>query len=375
MNVSGIIFSDLTDKKIPELTKKRTLASVPFGGRYRFIDFTISNMVNSGIKEIGIIIQNTHDPLVENAIVNENHRTLFDEIKILSPAYSKDFSGLIRVPFSTHLEALISINRYIEKLKSDYVVLSDCDYIYNVDLSEIITAHTKKKAHITFVSKKMFISGEQKRKTIIETDKNGRITDFLVDSSYEMGYKNVFINLWVINRPLLQKIVFESISMNYKNMKRDYIRPKKDELKLYVYDYEGYTLSMDSLSEYYKANMDILNIPINQSSLFGIPKRPIYTKDSFFPPPFFSSGSNVTSSLIGDGCIIKGSVENSIVFPNVTVSENSSVKNSIIFQGSEIGIGSTLNCVICDNNAIIKNDRILSGHPSLPFFIAEDTII
>ena len=130
----------------------------------------------------------------------------------------------------------------------------------------------------------------------------------------------------------------------------------------------------DSLSEYFAASMQLLD-PEVRHALFDIRNRPVYTKVRNSPPTRYAKGALVSNSLLADGCLIRGHVENSIIFRGVTIGENTTVKNSIIMQDSVISEGSSLNCVIIDKNVVVKENRTLSGHETLPFYVPKNTII
>lgn len=178
MSAVGIIFSNLHDKNIAELTRQRTMASVPFGCRYRLIDFTLSNMVNSGITHVGVITHYNYQSLMDHIGSGKDWDLARRSggVQILPP-YITAFSNSANFLYNTRLEALKSINSFITNCKEDYVVLSDCDVICNIDLSAILETHVRSGADATFIVKRSYLTKELKAPTVVmESDENGRLT-------------------------------------------------------------------------------------------------------------------------------------------------------------------------------------------------------
>ena len=180
MSAAGIIFSNIHDTKMPELTRNRTMASVPYGCRYRLIDFTLSNMVNSNISNVSVITHYNYQSLMDHIGSGKDWDLARRSggIKILPPyiaAYANNSNSL----YGTRLEALKSVSNYISKITDDYVVLSDCDVICNIDFKDMIKSHMESGADITIAVKNFHLSKEKaKANVIIDSDETGRITDF-----------------------------------------------------------------------------------------------------------------------------------------------------------------------------------------------------
>ncbi|MGB4465700.1 MAG: sugar phosphate nucleotidyltransferase, partial [Eubacteriales bacterium] len=179
MSVAGIIFSNIHDSNISDLTRLRTMASVPFGCRYRLIDFTLSNMVNSGITNVYVITHYNYHSLMDHIGSGKDWDLARARggITILPPFISA-FANNVNVLYKTRLEALKSINHAISNIKDDYVVLSDCDVICNIDLNEIISDHIKSGADMTIAVKRMYLTPDSARINVIyKTDEGGVIQD------------------------------------------------------------------------------------------------------------------------------------------------------------------------------------------------------
>ena len=377
MSVQGIIFSNLHDKNIPELTHRRTMASVPYAGRYRLIDFTLSNMVNSGITDVYVITHYNYQSLMDHIGAGKDWDLARRSggIKILPP-YISAFANNQNALYNSRMEALKSINYSLSRFNSDYVVLSDCDVICNIDLNDMINDHIENNADITVATKRVLLSRESaSRNVIVEASEDGRILDVNPYPTNVTGYRDINLNILVINREYLQSIVLDAIAHGYSSFNRDVLSRNASRRNYRIYKYEGYFANINSLEDYFTHSMELLGSSENRSMLFDVKNRPIYTKVRNSAPTRYSATSSVKNSLIADGCIIDGSVENSILFRGVKVSRGASIKNSILFQDTVIGENVFANCVITDKNVVVRDGRILSGHESLPFFIEKGKMI
>ena len=377
MSVQGIIFSNLHDKNIPELTLRRTMASVPYAGRYRLIDFALSNMVNSGITSVSVITHYNYQSLMDHIGAGKDWDLARRSggIKILPP-YMTAYANQSNALYNSRMEALKSVNYSVSRFTSDYVVLSDCDVICNVDLNDMINDHIENNADITIAVKRVLLNKDAaSRNVIIDADPEGRIVDINPYPTNVTGYRDIDLNILVINRDYLQSIVVDAIAHGYTSFNRDVIARNTSRRNFRIYKYDGYFANIGSLADYYSHSMELLGTPENRDEIFGIKTRPIYTKVRNSAPTRYAESSVVKNSLVADGCIIDGTVENSIIFRGVKISRGATVKNSILFQDTVIGENVFLNCVITDKNVVIRDGRILSGHETLPFFVEKKRLV
>lgn len=377
MSAAGIIFSNIHDANIPELTRNRTMASVPFGCRYRLIDFTLSNMVNSNINNISVITHYNYQSLMDHIGSGKDWDLArrAGGIKILPPfitAYANNSNSL----YSTRLEALKNVYNSISKISDDYVVLSDCDVICNIDFKDMIRNHIENGADITIAVKKVKLTKDKaKINVIIDSDETGRITDFKAGLTNFDGEADINLNIMVMHRQYLQEIVLDAIAHNYCSLTKD-IFLKNVERRVYrTYRYDGYFTCISSSQDYYTSSMELINDSSVRAQLFGVKNRPIYTKVRNSAPTYYSPDAKVKNSLIADGCQIFGEVENSIIFRGTKIGKGTVVKNSILFQDTFTGENVTLNCVIADKNVVIRDNKNLSGDITLPFYLAKGKMI
>lgn len=377
MSVTGIIFSNIHDNNLPELTRVRTMASVPFGCRYRFIDFTLSNMVNSGVKSIGIITQENYQSLADHIGTGKDWdlASRSGGIKLISPNITAFAQDNRRAYVTTRLESLKSATVYISSRNEDLVVLSDCDVICNVDFSDMISFHVKTGADITLAVKKTTLSTELAEKNvIIKSDNDGRVNDLLVYPRDVTGDHDISLNIMVMKREKLLDIIADASAHGYTSFNTDVLLKNINSYKIMSYSYEGYFACVSSLAEYYACSMELLNPDVFRA-LLGVKDRPVYTKVRNSPPTRYDEGSYVRNSLLADGCVIRGTVENSIIFRGVTVDKGAVVRNSVVMQGGYIGKNCSINCSVLDKNAMIQEGRNLSGHQTLPFYVPKNSII
>ena len=371
MTAAGLIFSNVHDGNLAELTVRRSMASVPFGCRYRLIDFALSNMVNSGITNIGIITRHNYQSLLNHIGTGADWDLARRSggIKILSP-YITAFDGCdTSASPGSRLESLIGARSFIGRSREKYVVLSDCDVICNIDLCDVIKAHESRSADVTIAVKRVD-AGEQKPLRgvrVIDTDEKGRVIG-IEGYRDRQGEMAVGIGVLVMKRTLLYSLISDAQSKGYTDFYRDILVRNLDNLGVFEYNYEGYYSLISDLSGYFECNMNLL-FEETRRALFGVEKRHIYTKVRNSPPAKYCDGASVRNSLIADGCIIEGDVEDSILFRGVRVGRGSVVRSCVLLQDTCVGDNVSLGCVVTDKNVTIKDGRALSGHPTMPFFI------
>lgn len=375
MSAAGIIFSNIHDENISELTRIRTIASVPFGCRYRLIDFALSNMVNSDISNI-------------NVITNTNYNSLFDHL-----GSGKDWdlsrrSGGLKIyppnmlaqrgysSYNTRLGTLRTLIGVIESMRDDYVVMSDCDVICNIDFRDVITEHVKNNADITLVVKNMKVDRETARvNSFVKADENGRITDVIVRPNDFKGTGDMILNMVVIDRKYLYEILCDAQLHNYTSFTVDIISRNIKKKNYMIYRCDGHFACISSLEHYFAENMALIKDKKVYDELFGVRERPIYTKVRNSAPTYYGESSVVKDSLVADGCVIEGEIENCILFRGVKIGKGARVKNSILFQDVYTGKGVSLDYVIADKNVVIRDGKTLSGCDTLPFYIEKGKMI
>ena len=365
----GVIFSNVHEENVPELVRRRTIASVPFGGRYRLIDFPLSNMVNAGITTVGIMTNNNYRSLIDHLGSGKDwDLARKDGGIILLPPFSDENDN----PYKTRMEALKGVTGFLAKRQENYVVLSDCDGVARLNISDILEYHEEKNADITMVTHYEEVE-KAANLMLVESDKDGRINEVKINPRVRGKAKaNVYINVMVFNRQFLLNLVEDAIAHGDNSFESDVIAKQRNSLKIYQYDFRGYYAGIHSMAAYYKHNLELLDKEV-RDELFGA--RDIYTKVRDSAPSKYGNEATVRNSLISDGCEIEGIVENSILFRGVKVAKGAVVKNSIIMQDNIIGANASLDCVITDKNVVVTDRRKLSGCEVLPYFIQKGTML
>ncbi len=378
MKVAGLIFSNIHDQCIPEMTRMRTIASIPFGCRYRLIDFPLSNMVNSNITNIGVITHYNYQSLMDHIGTGKDWDLARRSggIKLLPPyvtAYENSVAGKL---YENRLEALMGAANFINRCNAKYIVMSDCDMILNIDLSDVIEEHINSGAYLTMVAKEVdaSLTKIESTVTVIEKNAEGDVADVALEQP-KSGKANVYANILVISREELQNIVSDSMAHGYKSFTNDVLkRLLKKGKKLHVYQFNGWYSHVTSLASYFESSMALLKSECRKS-LFLAGERQIYTKVRNSSPTQYAEGASVKNSLIADGCRIEGTVENCILFRGVHIGKGTTVRNCILLQDTYVGENAELNCLISDKNVVIKDGRHLSGHESMPFFIGKGQMV
>ncbi len=365
----GVIFTNIQDKNIPELSSHRTLASIPFAGRYRLIDFALSNLVNSGITTVGIVTKNNYQSLIDHiGSGKEWDLARKDGGIILLPPYSNETDA----PYKNRLEALKGITGFLRHRKEDYVVLYDGDGVSRIDIADVVRFHEESHADITMVYHETD-SVESHYYITLDTDSFGRVNGLKINPRVNNGEKiNLYINVMVVQREYLMDIIQNAVQSGYSSFGREILSKNVNTMRIFGYKFNGYYAGITSLSRYFKYSMQMLDKNV-RDELFGA--RDIYTKVRDSAPSKYIEGAVVKNSLVSDGCLIEGTVENSILFRGVKVGKGSIVRNSVLMQETMIGSAAQLDCVITDKNVVIRDRRRLAGCEELPYYVSKGKML
>ena len=334
-NVMGIIFSNLHENLISQLTELRTMGAVPFGGRYRLIDFPLSNMVNSGINKVGVITKTNYQSLTDHLGAGK----AWD--------LSRQRNGLFILP------PFMDPSDYANRVKTFNAIMPD-------------------NADITLVYKRDVLPPKLQEPTVLSFDAKGRVNDVLIDPDIT-GSCSYYMNIMLIKRELLMKLVNQCISKNTMSFKRDIIQGEYKNLAVYGYEFKGFAPMITSMSDYFSANMALKTKEV-RDDLFNS-SRPIYTKVRDDRPTKYGLGSKVSNSLIGNGCNIEGEVDNCILFKGVHIGKGTKVSNCVIMQDTRIGNNCNLSYVVVDKDVIVRDDKTLAGQPSYPVYIGKLSVV
>lgn len=362
-SVAGIIFANAHDETIERLTRKRSIASIPFGGRYRLIDFGLSNLVNAGVSNVGIITKEKYRSLMDH-IGSGMHWDLDRKsggIRILPPF------NLSRVRlYQNHVEALYGAMDFIVRCHAKHIVVYDARTVANINISEVIKTHVDNDADITVVCRKGLEITNIDNTMTLDINKEGKVvlTGFPATIA-EDDYRSM--GIYVFNREKLIDIVKNSYETGGDTINDDIISANIGILNVMAYKFDGYSAIMDCPKAYRRANFDLLK-PQVRKDLFNS-ERPIYTKTRDDMPTRYGTQSSVTNSLIAEGCIIEGTVKNSVLFRGVKVAKGAVVENSILMQSVSVGEDAVLDNVVSDKNADIGCGMVVKGTEEKAFLI------
>jgi glucose-1-phosphate adenylyltransferase len=370
INAFGIIFSNMHDESVQELTAKRTMASIPFGGRYRLIDFVLSNMYNSGITKVGVITKSNYQSLMDHiGSGKEWDLSRKREGLFILPPFGSAMSGV----YKGRLEALIGISEFINHSTGDYIIMSDCDTICNLNYSIALEQHIKDRADVTVICKRCHADNLGARETVSYVpDESGRVKEIVI--SPKQGTEcDIGLNMWIVNRRFLENALAEAQSHSLHSWERDILQKNCANYRIFSWNFDGYAGRINTMHQYFRTNMDLLNSTVRSELFFKYGH--IYTKVRDEVPAKYGDSAKVSNSLIADGCVIEGEVENSILFRGVSVGRGAKISNSIIMQGTKIDSNVKLNYVIIDKDVFIKDNRILMSFDSYPLYIAKGSIV
>ncbi len=368
-NVLGLVFASLHDEAIFDLTKQRTMGSVSFGGRYRLIDFPLSNFVNSGISQVGVITKRNYSSLLDHIGSGREWDLARKKGGLhLLPPYSHAGSTV----YNGRLDALGNVWNFVEHASADYVVLSNCDVVTNIDYRPIIAAHIRSNADITAIYAKGFYDQTQGSATIFGIGGDGFVNDVTIDPPMSSAC-NLGLDMFVMSKPFLRRIIKESMSRNRYSLRRDILLDRTANYKILAYEYTGYYSKISSLADYFSANLALLETK-NRAALF-LKNAPIFTQTRDNPPVRFGLESHIKNALIADGCVIEGKVENCVLFRGVRIGKGSVVRDSILCQDTVVGTHCSIRNVITDKRAIIADERQLTGSAGYPLFLGKEAQI
>ncbi len=370
-DLHGIIFAYHSNRNLGDLTNHRNTCSVPYGSRYRLIDFMLSNMVNAGVADVGLI-------------VNESYQSLLDHV-----GSGKDWdlsrkNGGLRIlpPFSYanapaaganrgRMDALVDVRSYLVKIRQDYVVLSWGDIVANLPIDKAFEQHLKTGADITALCASKPVTGDPSVCTYSTVGANGTVTDVAVHPTEPMGCET--LECYIMSKELLLNLVDYAAARKIHSFSEGVLLAMSGQLKIIPYLFDGYVARIHSVASYFARSMDLLD-PKVQAELFD-PERPIRTKIHSLPATYYNTDSCSHGSLIADGCIIDGTVENSILFRGVKVEKGAHVSNCILMQNTCVKEGSTLTYAITDKNVTINPGRMLMGHENYPLAIEKNAAV
>ncbi len=369
-DLHGLIFAYNTNTRLKELTEHRTVSSIPFGGRYRIIDFMLSNMVNAGVTDVGVIMRDSYQSLLDHLGSGKDWDLARKRggLRLLPPFGLPSVHG--PAFFRGQMEALACVSDYLSHIRQEYVCIANGDIVVNLPLESVLDQHLRTGADVTCVCTPHPIS-EPGTATYVSLGKSNIVTDVVVGRPEVNSYET--LGVYIMSKKFLESVTAYCHGHNLYDFERDVLQRMRDQITIYAFPFEGYVAHLQSTAQYFKHSMDLLS-PEVRSSLF-LRSRPIKTKVRDETSAYYGPDSSVSNSVLADGCIVEGTVENSILFRGVRVEQGAVVKNSILLQDTMVSADAQLNYAICDKNVNIHKGRILMGHDSYPIAISKNTSV
>ena len=374
-NALGIIIGFDSNNDLRELSEHRPVASVPFGGRYRVIDFMLSNLVNSGCYQVGVLMRDKYQSLMDHLGSGKDWDLSRKRggLMMLPPnAFAPKSSPLVTENYHTSLEALGSVSDMLQKSKCEHVVVCGADIIANIPLDEAMREHKKSGADVTIVCTKngdggafdMFLNLSPRHE--VSDIRNGD------NAGGKCKYKS--LGIYIMKRKYLLDLLSDCVTHNLHSFERDamqHVFNRGDAIQAYVFD--KYVAKIEDVKSYFSASMDMLDKDIRDQAF--LQSRPILTKIHDSAPTSSGEDAVVSDSLIADGSRIEGTVENSIIFRGCNIAKGAVVKDSIIMQSGIISEGVELSYVVTDKGVTVRENRKMMGHATYPVAIAKNTIV
>ena len=363
MNVMGIIFTN--DATMGELTNKRTMASIPFGGRYRQIDWALSNLSCAGVRHVGIISRHSYQSLMNHIGDGEEWGLELEEggLEFLTP-YAQSTVGTYR----GKLESLANAMDFLEYGDEDeMVVMIDSAVLSNVDLNAILNAHVASGKDVTVVTKAGICNGEKKIDLALKVA-DGEIKDMVVDYVAPADYV-ASMDIFVLSKKFLIKSVKEMIARDKFHMDRDLVMGgwNRGLVSVNTYAFDGVAMYNESVEEYFEHSLALIKKDV-RADIFG-GNHPVYTKVRDRVPTYYGEGCEIENCLIADGCILEGEVEDSVLFRQVTVGKGAEIEDCVIMNDAVIGEGAELKYCILDKNVTVTPGAKLIGTKKNPIIV------
>ncbi|MDR0380483.1 MAG: glucose-1-phosphate adenylyltransferase subunit GlgD [Oscillospiraceae bacterium] len=371
-DMHGLIFAYAGGPHIKELTEHRTVSSLPFGGRYRAIDFMLSNMVNADIVNVGVIMRENYQSLLDHLGSGKDWDLARKRggLKLLPPfGYNVTRVQHEGGAFLGNMAALAGVNSYLSRIREKYVVMADGDLVANLPLEDALRVHIDSGADITLICSPRTVGSPEYAVNVALGEKN-RVSDISIGRKEPEMFES--LNVSILSSSLLDSLVGYCSAHNAYDFERDVLQRMRD-LDVVAYLFDGYVARLHSTSMFFRCNMDLLRAEVRESIFRK--ERPIKTKGRDQAPTYYGPGASVRNCVVADGCYIEGEAENSVIFRGVRISEGVRVHNSILMQNTKVSQGAVLGYAITDKEVVINRGRMLLGHETYPIAIAKGSVV
>ncbi|MBE6142890.1 MAG: glucose-1-phosphate adenylyltransferase subunit GlgD [Erysipelotrichaceae bacterium] len=359
-----------TSPELGAITKNRSLATLPFLGRYAFVDIALSNFSNSNVNTVGILVNKAPRSIIkhmDNAMSYTNNTKLGKTVICYNEKHASNYL------YNTDINNIIENEWLVDEVTYKYVIVAPAHILYRMDFNEVIEQHIKMNSVITCVYKKINNGkSEWIDQDIFDINTNGNLIGIRKNFGVSDDV-NVSLETYVINLDKLKEILgFSNETSKFFNLK-DAINYLSPMLKIDTYEYKGYAEIVKSIKDYLEKSLSLLDFE-NLNKIVSN-DWPIYTKTHDTPPAKYLKNAWVRNSFVSNGAIINGKVENSVICRDVKIKENAVIRNSIILSGAEVSKDAVLEYVIVDKGAKIVNVKELKGTKDNPLYVGQGDVI
>lgn len=372
--ITGLIFADEYNFDIPGVSVKRALAAVPFGARYRVIDFTLSNMMNAGIKNMGIITTQNYYSLMNHVGAGAPWDFNLKRTKLMFlPPFSTEN---VQSVYNNRLEAMQANIRFLKQQSTDkYVLITGNNYVGNIDFLAMLAAHEAAGARITALySTNMRNCRKKDEFTLYQIGENGDLQDVKICEEVLDGTVQA-PDIYLMERLDLLQMLEQTIRERKNSFRSAVLKEAIDSGdKVLAYKTDEPLFMIDDNVSYLQSSLDLLKEE-NRKALFHRENAPVITRVKDSAPTRYGNDAVVTNSLVADGVTIEGEVHNSIIFRGAVIKKGAIVENSVVMQNVSVGEMARLNYCILDKGSIINDGRMLSGYVTHPFYVEDKGVI
>lgn len=368
-DIVGLIYTGEHKEGLRDLTRVRSVAALPLLGRYRLIDFMLSNMVNSGIRNVGVILQKNYHSLMDQ-LGSGRAWDLHGKragMTLLPPFASSDHNG----DYAGLLDALKCNMSFLRRSKERYIVVTDTGMLYAVHYEDVLRRHLETGADMTLIYSKERDARRNGTGRYLGLDEDGRVCHLEFDPVIPR-YENTFTGAFLVRREMLIDMVDRATSKGLHHFTREMLVSflREGTYKICGYEVPGKLWLIDSVKTYFNANMDGLD-PEKRAVLFE-KDRPVWTKLRDEMPTRYADGAKVTNSILGDGCVIEGTVENCVIFSGVTVHAGARVRGCVLMHDVVIGRNAVAENCILDRRASLRDDGRLIAPADYPIVVEKN---
>jgi len=368
----GLCLSDPHPDRAGDGNPMRTLSAARFSGRYRLVDFMLSNMVNSKVYTIGMILNSHYQSLISHIGMGKDWDLARKSggVTFFPPYYADD-----RRSVNNELDGpLQRAAEYLAEIKSEFVILADSSIVYNMDYRKAFESHKKSGADVTAIyTKKKISPGERENTVAFNISEEGRVTkvDLAPPNADNI---NVSLGAYIMNKRHFIQLTAGEKNCGMLRFSRVLLADALERLNVASYEFKGYSAHICSVETFFHYNLDVLDIN-NRNSLFDFEGRQIFTNRRDSLPVKYGKNADIKNSIVADGCQIDGTVINSTICRNVKIAAGAVIKNCVLQDDTIVDKNATLDCIITDNSVVISENRSMMGYRTYPVYIERGRVI